>query len=48
MGREITVTRGSQITLTKDEREMAMIKEGDKVIINIYKDVITILTRINN
>lgn len=42
MSREVTVTRGSQITLTKTEREMANIKEGDKVIINVFKDTIWI------
>lgn len=42
MGREIKVTRGNQITLTKAEREKANIKEGDKVVINIIKDTILI------
>ena len=42
MSREIIVTRGSQITLTKTEREKVDIKEGDKVIINVLKDTILI------
>lgn len=42
MSREIIVTRGSQITLTKDEREEASIKEGDRVVINVFKDTILI------
>ena len=42
MAREIIVTRGSQITLTKAEREKAKIREGDRVIINIFKDIILI------
>jgi bifunctional DNA-binding transcriptional regulator/antitoxin component of YhaV-PrlF toxin-antitoxin module len=42
MGREIVVTRGSQITLTKMEREKANIKEGDMVLINVFKDTILI------
>lgn len=42
MAREVTVTRGSQITLTKMEREKANIKEGDKVVINVLKDTILI------
>jgi bifunctional DNA-binding transcriptional regulator/antitoxin component of YhaV-PrlF toxin-antitoxin module len=42
MGREVIVTRGSQITLTKAEREKAHIREGDRVVINIFKDPILI------
>lgn len=42
MSREIIVTRGSQITLTKAEREKAKIKEGDRVVINVFKDSIII------
>lgn len=42
MGREIVVTRGSQITLTKMEREKVNIKEGDRVVINVLKDTILI------
>ena len=42
MGREIIVTRGSQITLTKTEREKANIKEGDRVVINVFKDTLLI------
>jgi len=42
MAREIVVTRGNQITLTKTEREKSNIKEGDRVLINLYKDTIYI------
>lgn len=42
MGREIVVTRGSQITLTKMEREKVNIKEGDRVVINVFKDTLLI------
>ncbi|MBI1935474.1 AbrB/MazE/SpoVT family DNA-binding domain-containing protein [Candidatus Woesearchaeota archaeon] len=42
MAREIVVTRGSQITLTKAEREKTNIREGDRVIINTLKDTILI------
>ncbi|MBI2130204.1 AbrB/MazE/SpoVT family DNA-binding domain-containing protein [Candidatus Woesearchaeota archaeon] len=42
MGREIVVTRGSQITLTKAERERANIREGDKVVINVFRDTLFI------
>lgn len=45
MSREIIVTRGNQITLTREERENANIKEGDKVIINVFKDTILISKR---
>ena len=36
------VTRGSQITLTKDVRERAGIKEGDRVSVNIEGSTILI------
>lgn len=42
MGREIKVTRGCQITLTKTEREKTKIREGDMVVINVFKDTIFI------
>ena len=42
MAREVIVTRGSQITLTRAEREKVHIKEGDKVIVNVFKDTILI------
>ena len=41
---EVVVTRGSQITLTKDIREELNIKEGDTVTINLSGDQ-AILTR---
>ena len=35
MAEETIVTRGNQITLTKDAREKLNIREGDRVILNI-------------
>ncbi len=42
MSEEVVVTRGSQITLTKEIREKAHIKEGDIVILNIVGDTVLI------
>lgn len=36
---EVTVTRGGQITLTKDIREHLGIKEGDNLILNVLGDL---------
>ena len=35
MSEETIVTRGNQITLTKDVREKLNIREGDRIILNI-------------
>jgi len=40
-----TVTRGSQITLTKEVREKANIREGDRVIVNVQGGVVMISKR---
>lgn len=37
---EVVVTRGSQITLTKEIREKLDIKEGDVMILNVVGDMI--------
>ena len=37
---ETTVTRGGQITLTKDVREKLHIKEGDTVLLNLFGETI--------
>ena len=42
MAEDTIVTRGSQITLTKEIREKMHIKEGDKVILNIQGDVLMV------
>ena len=42
MSAETIVTRGSQITLTKDAREKLGIREGDRVVVNVAGDVIMI------
>lgn len=39
---ETIVTRGSQITLTKEIREKLHIKEGDRLILNIQGDVLMV------
>jgi len=40
-----TVTRGSQITLTKDIREKTGIKEGDRVILNVVGNTVVVAKR---
>lgn len=37
---EVIVTRGSQITLTKEVREKMKVKEGDIIILNVIGDVL--------
>lgn len=39
---EVKVTRGSQITLTKDVREKLGIEEGDKLNLNVIGDQVMI------
>ena len=45
MGATTTVTRGSQITLTKEVREKTGIREGDRVILNVVGSIITVAKR---
>ena len=45
MPEETKVTRGSQITLTRDVREKMHIKEGDRLILNIYVGVLVVSKR---
>ena len=40
MSEEVIVTRGSQITLTKEIREKLHVKEGDVVIMNLIGDAV--------
>lgn len=42
---EVIVTRGGQITLTKDVREKLRISEGDKVNVNIIGDTALVSKR---
>ncbi len=42
MSEETIVTRGNQITLTKEIRERLHIKEGDTVVLNLSGDVLVI------
>lgn len=42
MSETTIVTRGSQITLTKGVREVAGIMEGDRVILNVVGNTITV------
>ena len=42
MGTETTVTRGCQVTLTKEIREKLHIREGDRLIMNVEGNRITI------
>jgi AbrB family looped-hinge helix DNA binding protein len=42
MSGETTVTRGNQITLTKETREKLGISEGDRLVVNVSGSVITI------
>ena len=42
MSEETTVTRGNQITLTKEAREKLGIREGDRVVVNVTGDIIMI------
>lgn len=37
---EVMVTRGGQITLTKDVREKLHIREGDTIVVNTLGDMI--------
>ncbi len=37
---EVLVTRGGQITLTKDVKEKLHIKEGDTIVVNTLGDLI--------
>lgn len=39
---ETTVTRGSQITLTKEIRDKLRIKEGDRVVLNVSGDILMV------
>lgn len=39
---ETVVTRGGQITLTKDIREKLHIKEGDTILLNIFGETILV------
>jgi len=39
------VTRGSQITLTKDIREKTGIREGDRVILNVVGNTVVVAKR---
>ncbi|MEK6887373.1 MAG: AbrB/MazE/SpoVT family DNA-binding domain-containing protein [Candidatus Aenigmatarchaeota archaeon] len=45
MSEQSIVTRGGQITLTKEIRERLGIKEGDKVILNISGDTVMVSKR---
>lgn len=45
MSAETIVTRGSQITLTKEIREKTGIKEGDRVILNVIGNTVTVTKR---
>ncbi len=42
MTEETVVTRGSQITLTKEVREKLHISEGDKLVLNVAGDVLMV------
>ncbi len=37
---EVIVTRGCQITLTKDVRERLAVKEGDVIILNVMDNIL--------
>lgn len=45
MSKVTTVTRGSQITLTKEIREKAGIREGDRVMLNVVGNTIVVAKR---
>ncbi|MBI2143911.1 AbrB/MazE/SpoVT family DNA-binding domain-containing protein [Candidatus Woesearchaeota archaeon] len=45
MSEMTTVTRGSQITLTKEVREKVGIAEGDKVMLNVIGNTIVVAKR---
>jgi AbrB family looped-hinge helix DNA binding protein len=45
MSEETVVTRGGQITLTKDVRERMNIREGDTVVLNVAGDVVMLSKR---
>jgi len=45
MSEETRVTRGSQITLTKDVREKMHVKEGDRVILNLQGEILMVSKR---
>ncbi len=40
MANEVVVTRGSQITLTKEIREKMKVREGDRIILNTMGDIL--------
>ena len=45
MSEETTVTRGNQITLTKDVRDKLNIREGDRIILNIMGGALMVSKR---
>jgi len=45
MAGKTIVTRGNQITLTKDIREKLKIKEGDRLILNLEGDMLIVTKR---
>lgn len=45
MSETTVVTRGSQITLTKEIRKKAGIEEGDRVILNVVGNTVTVTKR---
>ncbi len=45
MSKTAVVTRGSQITLTKEVREKVGIAEGDRIILNVVGNTITVTKR---
>ena len=45
MSESTVVTRGSQITLTKEIREKAGIREGDRVILNVVGNTVVVAKR---
>ena len=45
MSTETVVTRGSQITLTKEIREKTGIREGDRVILNVVGNTVVVAKR---
>ena len=45
MGTETTVTRGCQVTLTKEIREKLDIKEGDRLVMNVEGNRITMANK---
>ena len=45
MSKVTTVTRGSQITLTKEIREKAGIQEGDRVVLTVVGNTVIVAKR---